>query len=157
MSTSLEKKRLSNKRWTEANPEKQKEAIKRWKENNPDKIKEYALRGRKNKIETSRRYRQSEIGLASTRDKWYRRRYGITQEIYNILLESQEFVCKICGKPESTLNNRGEVKPLSVDHCHSTGKVRGLLCHHCNVLLGRSLDNIEILYSAIEYLKKAKE
>ena len=58
MSTSLEKKRLSNKRWTEANPDKQKEAIKRWKENNPDKIKEYALRGRKNKIETARSNRK---------------------------------------------------------------------------------------------------
>jgi len=43
---------------------------------------------------------------------------------------------------------------LYVDHCHSSGKVRGLLCHHCNTALGKFQDSVEVLSSAIDYLRK---
>ena len=75
---------------------------------------------------------------------------------YDEMLEIQTNVCKICGNPEKAKNNRGKTKPLAVDHCHTTGQVRGLICHDCNVLLGRAHDDINILRSAISYLEEYK-
>ena len=72
--------------------------------------------------------------------------YNLTLEDYNILLLSQEGKCKICGR----LPNK---KLLAVDHCHSTGKIRGLLCSNCNTTLGLMNDNIEALQIMITYLK----
>lgn len=73
--------------------------------------------------------------------------YGITLEQYQAMLKSQEYTCKVCGKPEPRKNCS-----LSVDHCHSTGKVRDLLCSNCNTGLGQFQDSIEILQAAIDYL-----
>lgn len=58
------------------------------------------------------------------------RRYGITLEQYELMLEHQGSRCAICGLPHE------ESRPLAVDHCHATGRVRGLLCTGCNVALG---------------------
>lgn len=80
--------------------------------------------------------------------------YGITIEDYEKLLDKQKNVCAICEKPESTKHNLGMVKQLAVDHCHKTGKVRGLLCSHCNTALGKFYDNEDYLIAATEYLQK---
>lgn len=77
-------------------------------------------------------------------------RYGITIDDYILLFESQNGVCAICGLPERVLN--GKQKPLSVDHDHETGKVRGLLCNDCNRGLGGFKDNALRLQQAIVYL-----
>ncbi len=83
------------------------------------------------------------------------RNYGITQIEYNNLVIEQGGVCAICGLPETAkLNNT--TKRLSVDHCHKTGIVRGLLCGKCNNGIGRFEDNIDILASAISYLQNAE-
>lgn len=74
-----------------------------------------------------------------------KRVYGLTPERHDALLESQGGVCAICSKPGLK---------LVVDHDHATGKVRGLLCHHCNVGIGYLRDDIEILASAQTYLSK---
>jgi hypothetical protein len=62
--------------------------------------------------------------------------------------ERENFSCMICGVTEEEIGKR-----LDVDHCHSTGKVRGVLCNPCNTTLGHAKDNIAILEAAIEYLK----
>ena len=72
--------------------------------------------------------------------------YGITLAQQNDLLQSQENKCAICF---SLLGPRA-----NTDHCHKTGKVRGMLCYPCNAMLGYAKDNIETLQNAIEYLKK---
>lgn len=82
------------------------------------------------------------------RQNWLLRSYGISEPDYKSLLESQGGVCKICGKECSTGRN------LAVDHCHKTGKVRGLLCKKCNVSIGAFGDDIEVMSKAIEYLKQ---
>lgn len=77
--------------------------------------------------------------------------YGIEAKDYERMLEEQDHKCKICKgtgfkmKEEHTLL-------LMVDHCHTTGRVRGLLCHNCNRALGLLKDNVEALKNAIEYL-----
>jgi ribosomal protein L34E len=80
--------------------------------------------------------------------------YGITVEQYDEMREAQKHVCAICSRPE-TVVMRGKVKPLSVDHDHLTGKVRGLLCHECNVGLGKFKDNPRLLNAARHYIERA--
>lgn len=82
------------------------------------------------------------------RETHLRNKYGITLDFYDKLLEEQNYVCDICH----LTNNNGY--KLCVDHCHSTGKIRGLLCHTCNTALGKFRDNIDLLEAAIKYLKK---
>jgi len=80
-------------------------------------------------------------------------KYGLTLEAYNIMLQAQNHRCKICGAEDSKV----EGKRMFVDHCHTTGKIRGLLCHLCNSGLGLFRDSTELLTKAIGYLnEKAK-
>lgn len=74
---------------------------------------------------------------------------------YNLLLERQNNVCAICKKEESVVNSPIIKKPkrLAIDHCHKTGKIRGLLCHKCNVSIGALNESIETLQNAINYLR----
>jgi hypothetical protein len=76
-------------------------------------------------------------------------KYGLTLEDYDNMLKAQDYKCKICGT-EDTRNKSYKFFP--VDHCHRTGKVRGLLCDYCNVGLGRFEDDPKRLKKAIEYL-----
>lgn len=80
----------------------------------------------------------------------YKAQYGITLEDYNEMFVNQNGCCKICGRHQSEFK-----KTLCVDHCHTTGKVRGLLCSNCNIVLGQAKDDIEILKSAIKYLEES--
>jgi hypothetical protein len=73
------------------------------------------------------------------------KRHGLTVEEYEIMAERQNYCCAICGR---------EPKKLHIDHDHETGKVRGLLCRHCNCLIGFAKDNGLILERAIKYLDK---
>lgn len=75
------------------------------------------------------------------------RRYGITQEDFNNMLVEQNNMCKICN---SEFKN---TKDTHIDHCHSTNKVRGLLCNGCNMALGQFGDNTDIMSMAIKYLQ----
>lgn len=75
----------------------------------------------------------------------YKRVYGLPDEMAEKLANNREGSCEICG----------ETKFLVVDHCHTSGNVRGLLCQHCNSVLGYAKDNIEVLKNAIHYLQGA--
>jgi len=75
--------------------------------------------------------------------------YGITPEDYQQKVKEQDGKCYICGN-EANYNG----KPLYVDHCHSSGKVRKLLCQHCNSGLGMFRDNPELLIKAADYVKE---
>lgn len=77
-----------------------------------------------------------------------KRTYGISDTDYNTWFSLQKGSCAICKKHQSELK-----KPLYVDHCHATQEVRGLLCQHCNSLLGFAKDNKEVLQRAISYLE----
>lgn len=79
--------------------------------------------------------------------------YGIKLEDYARMLNEQNGVCAICGKPETKIKN-GKLAMLSVDHCHNSTKVRGLLCGNCNLGIGYFQDDIVRLENAIEYLKR---
>jgi len=81
-------------------------------------------------------------------------KYGLTIAQYELMLESQGKKCAICETetPGGRCGNAGPV--FAVDHCHATGRIRGLLCNSCNTALGGFKDNQLYLCRAIEYLKK---
>jgi len=82
------------------------------------------------------------------REEHLQRRYGISSLVYEKMLADQNGVCWICKRPPKK-------RRLSVDHCHTTGKVRGLLCWNCNYrLLPTGRDNPEIFQRAADYLNK---
>lgn len=84
--------------------------------------------------------------------------YGITPEEYLAMHAAQGGVCAICGQDEPGAHGRTGTKfKLSVDHCHDSGRVRGLLCQRCNRAIGLLGDDIKLLESAIEYLQKGRE
>jgi len=86
------------------------------------------------------------------------RRYGINQEEYDELLAYQGNVCAICGKTELVIDKRtGKKRDLSIDHCHETNKVRGILCSSCNRGIGFFFDNPKILRIAADYLDMASQ
>jgi|DEB0MinimDraft_6_1074348.scaffolds.fasta_scaffold220759_1 hypothetical protein len=77
------------------------------------------------------------------------KRYGISLEDYNFMFERQNGCCAICNTHQSKLN-----RSLAVDHCHDSGKVRGLLCVNCNIGIGQFKDSVVFLNGAIAYLTK---
>ncbi len=83
-------------------------------------------------------------------------KYGITVAQYEQIHKEQNGNCSICGKPEMTKYKDGFIQRLSVDHCHSSETVRGLLCRKCNTALSAFDDDIDILASAISYLINSK-
>lgn len=86
----------------------------------------------------------------SARKSHLKKQYGITPEIYDAMLCNQSGLCAICK--DQLKDSRG-FRP-HIDHCHATGKVRGLLCYACNSGLGHFRDSVTILTDAISYLKR---
>lgn len=76
------------------------------------------------------------------------KKYGLTLETYDLILQKQRGVCSICNSPESAMAGRS----LAVDHSHVSGEVRGLLCTKCNTALGMFKDDITIIRNALAYL-----
>lgn len=108
-------------------------------------------------IVAARRAREEKYRLAYperraayARRSYLRKNFGLTEEQYNIMLAEQNGLCAICetDKPSAHRDN------MFVDHCHTTNKVRGLLCAKCNSGIGQFDDDVEKLERAIEYLKK---
>jgi hypothetical protein len=86
---------------------------------------------------------------ATRRQHDLKRKYGISPDEYKALLHQQNGECLICG-------STGGSRRLAVDHCHSTGLVRGLLCTSCNQGLGFFKDEISLLRRAIDYVGAAR-
>ena len=106
------------------------------------------------RLESVERYKKSHKGLQNRRRGALSSKYKITEQKYFEILEKQIGLCAIC---ESDSPGRKGSKNFTVDHDHTTMEVRGLLCHPCNVMLGLAKDSIEVLETAIKYLKHHKE
>ena len=96
-----------------------------------------------------------ECGSKKYRENHIKRKFGLTTSEYTEMHGTQGGVCMICGREEKTVLH-GKIQSLAIDHDHADGKVRGLLCTKCNKGLGHFEDNIDLLASAISYLKNAK-
>ena len=78
--------------------------------------------------------------------------YGLTIEEYDVMLKKQDNICAICKT-----DTPGGMGRFYVDHNHVTNKVRGLLCHNCNFVIGHAKENADILYNASTYLLSTNE
>lgn len=143
--------------WSEEQKERNKTAKRNYanSEKGKSKNKEYleTLQGKQfrkkaleNQEEKQKLYRKTVEGKKILRERSLKFKYGITLIDFENMLKLQENKCKICKKHSERI--------LEVDHCHKSNKVRGLLCHKCNKGLGLFLDDLEILISAVEYLKE---
>jgi hypothetical protein len=117
-----------------------------WRENNKEKYLECA-RKLQNKL-----YHNPDGKLKRKIRGYKLKQFGMTHEDYEAMLASQNGVCATCKKPEKVRQGYG-LKHLAIDHDHQTGRVRGLLCQNCNLMIGHSHDSIELLQAAIDYLK----
>jgi Autographiviridae endonuclease VII len=111
------------------------ERAKRWQAENPER---YAQR--------QREYRESGKKAIADRKSHLKRKYGLTVEQYEAMLDAQGGVCFICRETPGDL-------PLHVDHDHTTGDVRGLLCIRCNNALGLFQESPALFQAAADYLR----
>lgn len=92
------------------------------------------------------RRKDSDAWSAETRRVNLWRNYKITPEEYDAQFEAQHGMCALCGI------HQDDTGTFHVDHCHDTGQLRGLLCGECNLMLGKSKDNVSVLARSISYL-----
>lgn len=95
---------------------------------------------------------RTEDQVRSSKDGQLRRKYGLTLSHVEQMLAAQDHACQHCSRPVS-LFAKDKASSASVDHCHDTGRVRGILCHPCNTSLGQLGDTVEALERALAYLK----
>lgn len=120
-----EERKIAFKKWYYSRPKDERNSyIKKLKETDPKKLYNYHKNWSLNKL------------------------YNIDLEDYNRMFTEQEGCCGICKRHQSEFKTA-----LCVDHCHTTGKVRELLCDNCNTAIGK-LGSIEALEEAINYFKK---
>lgn len=131
----------SRRKYEETYPERVRESKRRYREANRDTIR---AKARKSRDPAKQRVFSRKCRLKLL--------YGLTPEAYDLMLQAQKGVCAICGRPETAVCN-GSPASLSVDHCHASGRVRGLLCIRCN----RGLQAVEWHESAIHYLRNTLE
>lgn len=109
--------RKNHKRHYTANREKILERTRKWHKANPEKIKA-----------SQKKYANAHP--ERLRLSYVKYKYGLHPDIYKAMAEAQNSLCAICKEPEQ------KGKTLGVDHCHTTGRIRGLLCFKCNIMLG---------------------
>lgn len=158
------KEKSKDKKWVEKeNKRKRKWAAENW-ELARRLTDEWERRNRKHVNKKARERRASNVEKHRSKEARWRRdnprkiknymlksNYGITIEDYERILQKQNGVCAICKCPDEYRD------VLSVDHCHKTGEVRGLLCNLCNTGLGRFEDNPALLASALKYLLRENQ
>jgi hypothetical protein len=116
-------------------PEKHRARVKRWQ-----------LVNRERYLAKQREYVESGRKALTNRRSHLKRKYGISLEDYEVMLDAQGGVCKICGEP------RPEERTLHVDHDHETGAIRGLLCFRCNNAIGDLRDDHDLARKLADYL-----
>ena len=141
-----EEKRIKRQKYYAEYYPKNKHRKKEYLERNKDYIRERSKKYR----ETSPVYAAHQKRRCSMNER-LKYTFGITESDYYKMLNNQNGVCAICKNPETKII-KDKVQRLSVDHCHTSGKIRGLLCDKCNHGLGMFRDNTEYMLSAIQYL-----
>ena len=127
------KKQAYRKKWRAKNKERERELQKIWRAENRDKV----------NAQARARYQYEREKQLSRHRK---RKYGISDDIYFMMVEEQGGACAICGDVPD-IN-------LSIDHNHTTEKLRGLICNPCNIALSKAKDSPAILRAMAGYLEK---
>lgn len=134
MARTAEEKRLYLRDYYAANKARMNEQSRQWAIQNADKRRDIANKWARSNAEQRRAYK-------------LKSRYGVTPAQYDAMVEAQGGQCSICGTAPG-----GE--KLVVDHMHSTGRVRSLLCRKCNSAIGLLRDDPDVIYAAAAYVRK---
>lgn len=134
-----------------ANAEKRKQYYQLHREEIVAYKKQYYQAHQGRMIEKKRQYRLTHKKIIL--GKHYKYRYGLNYEEVSVMLNKQEGRCLICNKDIVLMGHASN--SAYVDHDHKTNKIRGLLCHNCNSLLGNAKDSIIILLKAATYLQNS--
>jgi hypothetical protein len=134
--------------WAHKNRERRREYARNWAAKNQDKIRAYPKRGWHDLSQATRDKKS-----AYAKKRHLERKYGITQKQWQQMFDRQGGVCALCRIPGRV----GRHGKLAVDHCHNTGRVRGLLCAACNVSLGNLGDDVAGLMRALAYVAGPRE
>lgn len=131
------------------------ETHRKWYEKNAEKKRQYSHEYYKKHRETRLEYaKQYRISNPEFWKKSHRKRmYGLNQEMFDTLVKEHNNQCAIC---KVTFERGVKNKMLSIDHCHKTNKIRGLLCNKCNISLGH-LEKDGFLEAALKYLKYGRD
>ena len=130
----LESVRERKRKWRDANSESERERRRKWRAANSER-----------EAEQGRKWYQN--NLERVRERSRKRKYGLDTPTFEAMLVGQHYCCAICNTSIDDSSN--------IDHCHTTGIVRGLLCSACNKGLGHFKDDVQLLASAIDYLHTA--
>ena len=135
--------------------ERQKELRAKWYDENREKVNDRCKEYYREHIEEAQEFHKRYSSLAKfkvqTRVNGIKRSYGIGEEDVRRLMDDQQGCCCICNSSLITPTSKFE---YSIDHCHTTGKVRGLLCNSCNLAIGLLKESTVNLENAIAYLEK---
>jgi hypothetical protein len=112
------------------------ERTRKWQRENPDRVRA-----------NMERFKAAGKRTVSNRKSHLKRKYGLTLQEFDALLASQGGGCAICGRPDAD----------NVDHDHTTGRVRGILCFNCNVAIGQLEDDEDRLAAAMTYVTRNDE
>lgn len=136
-----------------ANEAKKKEYLREYNVKNKEllRIKRAARYQANKELHASRGRKWREANADKQRDYSFKKTYGISVEEYEAMALARDNKCELC----SGTNVDG--RRLSVDHCHASGKIRGLLCNSCNLALGMFKDDIAVLERAINYVRRHRE
>lgn len=133
-----------------------KERVKKYRNKNSRKIKDYRKKyylANKEKLKEQAKDRYfNRGGKDNSRNAKLQKAYNISLDEYNTIFAEQGNCCAICRRQKCKTG-----KSMAVDHCHVTGKIRGILCANCNRSLGVLGESIEILTNMISYLYKHKD
>ena len=125
--------------------------VDKWAEANPDKRKVVTARSREKNREAMRKAQREyhQRNPDRHRNNFLKRTFGITVDEYREMIAKRNGLCDICKSPEP-----GGKGNFHLDHDHTTGEIRGILCAKCNLGIGSLQDSIEILEAAANYLAK---
>lgn len=171
----IEKQRAYRRAWYERNKERvreaRQEATRKWRKANPSsyrasyteqnqKRKEAQrkyhsrpeVKERRTELQRQRRAADPESYKQQAREGHLKKKFGLTTTQFDQMFAAQGNKCAGCGEADEI-----KAKRWCVDHCHDTQKVRGILCYHCNVLLGLARDNSKTLRQLAAYLEGNNE
>ncbi len=155
----------ASRKWRADNIEKSRDNVKKWKEANPEWTKSYnKVYYAANADYHQARYEADKVNRNKKSIEWQRAnpakvknhkmrtKYGIDVAGYEAMVAAQGGLCMICKRPPAAMKDAPG--KLCVDHNHSTGAVRGLLCDWCNKGIGYFKESPEIIARAIAYVEK---
>lgn len=147
--------------WAKANPDRARANKKRYVEKNLDRLKQerrvhYLANNEKIRARSAERVNRlkaadpESFGWACFFQQ-QKRAYGLTRETWTAMFEAQGRRCGCCEAEAPGGRNRWHT-----DHCHATGKVRGILCYGCNIMLGGARDQERVLSAGAAYLERTR-